>query len=123
MSIELNSLLTEIILNDSLQPIDKIYLDWMPQPGNQLELNGKTFIVLERHHHYHYSIGGYCLSKISLHVQESPRLYEQSLVKGRWVLGNAECRYNAHSEMICCAVNPQGSCQDCSSYESRENKS
>lgn len=118
MPIEPNLLLTEIILTNCLQSLGKIYLDWMPQPGNYLELNGKTYTILERHHHYQYTISGYRLNKISLQVQESSKPQEKSLVKGRWVLGYGECKYNAHSEIIRCAVNPQGPCQDCWYYES-----
>lgn len=117
MSIESNSLLTEIILTNSFQSLGKIHLDWMPQPGNYLEFNNKTYTILERHHHYQYTISGYCLNKISLHVQESQQTQENSLIKGRWVLGYADCRYNAHSEIIRCAVNPEGPCQDCLYYE------
>jgi hypothetical protein len=113
------SLLTEIILTDSLQSLGKIHLDWMPQPGNHLEFGGKTYTILERHHHYQYTIAGYCLQKISVHVQEFQQSLETSLVQGSWVLGYAECRFNAHSEIIRCAVNPQGPCRDCSYYERR----
>lgn len=122
MSIKPNSLLTEIILTNSLQSLGKIHLDWMPQPGNDLELNGKTYTILERHHHYQYRIGGYCLNKIALHVQESQQSQEKSLFKGRWVLGYADCLYNAHSEIIRCAVNPEGPCQDCLYYDSWEHR-
>jgi len=54
---EPDSLLTEIILANSNQSLGKTKLDWMPQPGNYLELKGKTYAILERHHHYKYKIG------------------------------------------------------------------
>ncbi|WP_036485631.1 DUF6464 family protein [Myxosarcina sp. GI1] len=117
MSSKSNSLLTEIILSNSRQSLGKIYLEQMPQPGSHLELSGKTYAILERHHHYQYKIGGYCLQRISLHVQELKLANEKSLIEGRWVIGDATCRYNAHSEIMRCAVNPEGPCQDCHYYE------
>ena len=117
MSIEPKLLLTEVILSRSLQSLGKIYLDWHPQPGNSIEFKGKNYVILERHHHYQYKIGGYCLQKISLHVQESFQQDEKTLVRGRWVVGDASCRFNARSEIIRCAVNPPGPCHNCRYYE------
>jgi hypothetical protein len=114
---ESESLPTEIILTRNRQSLGKVHLDWMPQPGNYLELAGKTYAVLERHHHYQYKVGGYCLKRISLHVQESQRPHEKSMIEGRWVIGYANCRFNAHSEIFRCAVNPEGPCRDCRYYE------
>jgi hypothetical protein len=114
---ELESLPTEIILSHNHELIAKINLDWIPQPGNHLELEGKNYTVLERHHHYQYKIGGYCLRKISLVVQKSEKPSEKSLFEGRWILGDARCRFNAHSELLRCAVNPLGSCEGCRYFE------
>ena len=112
-----NSVLTEIILSKSNQFLGKTKLDWMPQPGNYLELKGKTYTILERHHHYQYKIGGYYLQRISLHVQESCLPKEKTLIEGRWIIGDANCYLNARSEILRCAVNPEGPCQDCHYYE------
>ncbi len=117
---ESNSLLTEIILSKSNQSLGKTKLDWMPQPGNYLELKGKTYTILERHHHYQYQIGGYYLHKVSLHVQESRSPEEKTLVEGKWIIGDASCQLNAHSEILRCAVNPNGPCQDCLDYKAIE---
>ncbi|HHP7232977.1 MAG TPA: DUF6464 family protein [Xenococcaceae cyanobacterium] len=129
---ELKSQPTEIILSKSGESLGKVDLDevipgsvvsqqstddWIPQPGSYVELAAKTYVVLERHHHYQYQIGGYCLQKIALHVQEVTKPQETTLIDGRWVIGNASCKYNARSEVIRCAVNPQGLCQDCKYYE------
>ena len=114
---ETDSPLTEIILTHPRQSLGKIKLDWMPQPGNYLELKGKTYTILERHHHYQYRIGGYYLQKIALHVQESCKPNERTLIDGRWVIGDANCRLNARSEILRCAVNPQGPCHNCYYYE------
>ncbi len=117
MPIEPDLLPTELILSKSNQLLRKVYLDWMPQPGNYLEVENKTYAILERHHHYQYKIGGYCLQRISLYVQESRKPNERSLIEGHWVIGDASCRYNAHSELIRCAVNPEGPCRGCRYYE------
>lgn len=114
---ESDSLLTEIILSNQDRSLGKTKLDWMPQPGNYLELKGKTYTILERHHHYQYQIGGYCLQKISLHVQESCSPEEKTLVEGKWIIGDASCQLNARSEILRCAVNPEGPCQDCLDYK------
>jgi hypothetical protein len=43
---EPDSLPTELILTHSRQSLGKINLDWMPQPGNYLDVEGKTYAVL-----------------------------------------------------------------------------
>lgn len=114
------SLAAEIILTNSRQSLGKIKLDWTPQPGNYLEFDGKTYAVLERHHHYQYKAGGYNLHKISLYVQTAQQPSEKSLFEGRWVLGDSRCHFNAHSEIFRCAVNPDGPCQNCQFFEEKK---
>lgn len=114
---ELESLPTEVILTHPRQSLGKIYLDWMPQPGNYVNLEGKSYAVLERHHHYQYKVGGYRLQKISVYVQSAKPPAETTLVEGRWVVGDANCRFNAKSELLRCAVNPEGPCETCRDYE------
>jgi hypothetical protein len=109
---------TEIILNHSCETLDQFYLDWCPQPGAYLEVKGKTYAVLERRHRYQYRAGKYQLQKIALYVQSADRPTERSLVGKRWVIGDASCTYNAGSELIRCAVNPDGPCQGCRFYHS-----
>ncbi|MBF2064085.1 MAG: hypothetical protein IGS39_06625 [Calothrix sp. C42_A2020_038] len=117
---ELDSLPTEVILTHPRQTLGSIQLDWMPQPGNYLDLEGKTYAVLERSHRYQLRSGRYRLHKIALYVQSAQRPLEKSLVDGRWVIGDATCRYNANSEIMRCAVNPEGPCESCRYYESAE---
>ncbi|BAY46698.1 hypothetical protein SAMD00079811_43110 [Scytonema sp. HK-05] len=119
---EPNSLPTEVILTNSRQSLGSVQLDWTPQPGNYLDLEGKTYAVLERRHRYQLKAGRYLLQKIALYVQSATRPSEKSLVGGRWVIGDASCRYNACSEMIRCAVNPDGPCQTCRYYEKRKSE-
>lgn len=111
------SLLTEVILTHPPQSLGNVNLDWTPQPGNYLDLQGKTYAVLERRHRYHLQAGRYRLHKVAIYVQSAQRPSENSFVEGRWVIGDASCRFNAHSEILRCAVNPEGPCDRCRYYE------
>lgn len=117
---EPDSLPTEVILTEPTRSLGKIQLDWNPQPGHYLDLEGKTYTVLERRHRYQLKSGRYRLQKIALYVQSARRPIETSTIDGRWVLGDATCRYNARSELIRCAVNPEGPCSQCRFYEPQE---
>jgi hypothetical protein len=119
---ETDSLATEVILTNPRQYLGKLKLDWTPQPGNYLDLEGKTYAVLERRHRYQFKAGRYRLHNIALYVQKAKRPSEKSLVAGRWVIGDASCDYNAHSEIIRCAVNPDGLCESCRFYENSGNR-
>ena len=114
---ELDSLPTEVILTHSRQSLGSVHLDWMPQPGSYLDFNGQTYAVLERRHRYQLKSGRYRLHKVALYVQSAARPSERTLVQGRWVLGDAKCRYNALSELLRCAVNPAGPCEGCRHFE------
>lgn len=115
---EPDSLPTEVILTHPRQSLGSIQLDWIPQPGNYLDLQGQSYAVLERRHRYQLKWGRYRLQKIALYVQSAPRPTEKSLVDGRWVMGDVNCCYNARSELIRCAVNPEGPCANCRFFES-----
>ncbi|MCP6762872.1 MAG: DUF6464 family protein [Fischerella sp. CENA71] len=117
---EPETLPTEVILTHPRQSLGSVKLDWIPQPGNYLDLEGKTYAVLERRHRYQLKSGRYRLYKIALYVQSAKRPEEKSWLNGRWIVGNANCRYNAHSEIIRCAVNPEGPCESCRYYEISE---
>ncbi|MFM2429196.1 MAG: hypothetical protein RLZZ511_409 [Cyanobacteriota bacterium] len=107
---------TELILTQSQQAIGKVELDWSPQPGAYLDFDGQTYKVLERRHRYHLRSGRYRLHQMLVYVQTAERPTEQSLVRGRWVIGDANCAYNAQSELLRCAINPTGPCAGCSHY-------
>ncbi len=117
---EPESLPTEVILSHPRQTIGNVRLDWQPQPGAYLDLEGKTYTVLERRHRYQFKSGKYRLHKIALYVQSAKRPEEWSVVDGHRVVGDATCIYNAHSELVRCAVNPTGPCEGCRSYQRQE---
>jgi Family of unknown function (DUF6464) len=116
-----SSLPTEIILNSTQATIGKVVLDWVPQPGDYLDFECQTYAVLERRHCYQYRAGHYRLGKISVYVQTANRPQERSLIGGKWVIGDASCVYNARSELLRCAVLPQGPCQECPLYQQLTN--
>ncbi len=108
---------TEVILTHPKQVLGQVALDWTPQPGSYLDFDGQTYTVLERRHRYHLKSGRYCLSKMAVYVQTAERPDEKSFFAGRWVIGDASCRYNARSELIRCAVNPEGPCEGCHHFD------
>ncbi|MBD2662856.1 hypothetical protein B6N60_00367 [Richelia sinica FACHB-800] len=120
---EPDSLPTEVILTNPRQSLGKLQLDWTPQPGNYLDFQGKTYAVLERRHRYQFKAGRYRLHNIAIYVQSAKRPSEKTLVAGRWVIGDATCDYNALSEIIRCAVNPNGPCESCRYYENSQQNS
>ena len=112
-----NSLPTEVILTQSKSIIGHLYLDWQPQPGAYLEVDGCTYVVLERRHRYCLKSGKYQLHKIALQVQRVHAPADKSLLEGRWVIGDVTCVHNARSELLRCAINPCGPCQECAHYK------
>ena len=114
---DLSDLPTEIFTVNPERSLAKAYLEWMPQPGNYVEVEGNTYIVLERRHRYHLKAGRYVPQKITVFVKLTQKPSEMSLLKGLWVIGDSRCLYNAHSEFIRCAVNPDGPCHGCMAWE------
>ncbi|MDJ0510601.1 MAG: DUF6464 family protein [Crocosphaera sp.] len=115
------SILTEVILSHNHQSLGKLKLDWSPKKGSEIEIEGQIYTILEYHHHYQYQIGGYRLQKTSLYVQATVSYHDRSFVNGRWILGDINCRFNANSEIVRCAVNPQNSCESCHFFELKNN--
>ncbi len=117
-SVPISDLTSERTVTHTHQSLGNMDLDWIPQPGDCLEIQGQTYIILERRHRYQLKSGCYQLYKITLYVQSAESPQEKSLVNGRWILGDVTCRFNAHSELLRCAVNPLGPCNQCQFYES-----
>ncbi|MCS7032123.1 MAG: DUF6464 family protein [Gloeomargarita sp. SKYG116] len=106
---------TEILLNPSTEPLGEFLLPNQPQPGHAVEVNGQLYMVLERRHRYQYRGGRYQLHKMALLVQIAHP--DRNRWRGKWIIGDGRCKYNALSELIRCAVNPLGPCQGCASFE------
>lgn len=111
---------TELILNDSQRSLGSVYLNWVPQPGAYVTYNGHTYAVLERRHRYQFQANRYQLHKIALYVQTAVLPEEKSWMGDRWIVGDANCQYNAHSEILRCAVNPLGPCRNCAHFQPRQ---
>jgi Family of unknown function (DUF6464) len=110
---------TAIVLTNSNITVGKLILDWTPQAGDYLDHEGITYAVLERRHRYQYKTGRYRLEEIGLYVQLADRPTERTIINGKWVIGDATCLYNAHSELLRCAVLPAGPCAACLHYQPR----
>jgi Family of unknown function (DUF6464) len=113
---------TEIILSPSCDRLGCHYLEDNPQPGTYVEVDGKTYLILERRHRYRLKAGRYQLHQVALYVQKNALPAERSLCNGLWVIGDLTCVYNARSEMLRCAVNPTGSCDRCGHYQPLKNE-
>lgn len=116
-AVKLNSLPAEVILSQSCLTLGYLHLDWDPQPGACLEVEGQTYIVLERRHRYQLKLGHYQLHKVALYVQKLDASVEGSLLNGNWIMGDITCVYNARSGLLRCAVNPSGPCDRCVHYQ------
>jgi hypothetical protein len=116
---DIPTLPTEVILSHSRATVGKLCLDWIPHPGDYLELEHQTYAVLERRHCYQYRSGQYRLAKVALYVQQATRPQERSLIDDRWVIGDASCAFNARSELLRCSVLPYGPCAGCRFYQLR----
>lgn len=111
---------TELILNHPPRSLGQVQLDWMPQPGAQVVHEGQQYIVLERRHRYQFTASRYQLCQIAVYVQRASAANDKSWVGDRWVLGDMTCQFNAQSEIMRCAVNPEGPCAGCRHYQARE---
>lgn len=107
---------SELILNDSQRSLGKVHLDWTPQPGAHVDFDGQTYQVLERRHRYRLKANRYHLHQIALYVQSAALPDELTWLQDRWVIGDITCRFNAQSELLRCAVNPNGPCRGCAFY-------
>lgn len=112
--------LTELILNHPQRSLGRLQLDWMPQPGASVSHKGQRYTVLERRHRYQFKASRYHLHKIDLYVQLASHTEDKSWLGDRWVIGDATCQYNAQSEILRCAANPEGPCDGCTHYQARE---
>ncbi len=105
----------------SNQLIDRLELDEVPHPGRWLELDDRSFLVLQRHHRYQLRGGRYELSSIALQVKPQRRPADATWWQGQWVIGDPSCRFNARSPLLRCAVLPAGPCDRCLHHSRLEN--
>lgn len=104
-------ILTEIHLYHPPQSLGHLYLEDSPQPGAQLVVAGRQYTVLERRHRYQLQANHYQLHHIAVYVQLAI-----GAMNTMGSIGDENCKYNAHSALLRCAINPDGPCQDCASF-------
>ena len=98
---------------------NRIQLDDPPHPGSWFELDGASFLILQRQHRYSLKDGRYQLSAIALVVKPQTRPTDAKSWRHGWVIGDPTCRFNALSPLLRCVVWPDGPCEQCSHFEAR----
>lgn len=78
----------------------------------QLEVAGRQYMVLERHHRYQLQANRYQLHHMAVYVQPMVA----GAINPLGSVGDVNCQYNAHSALLRCAINPDGPCQDCAFF-------
>ncbi|MEL6471093.1 MAG: DUF6464 family protein [Cyanobacteria bacterium J06623_4] len=114
------SLLTDIVLENSKTLVAQQTLDRTLPPGTYIDVDGQSYQILVRRHQYQLKLGRYHLYKAIVLVKASAVPEERSLLNGSWVIGDISCLYNARSELIRCAPNPEGPCRGCMHYQNLE---
>jgi len=104
---------TDVVLSDTKDMLGHISMDRSLYPGTYVDIEGHTYQVLVRRHQYQLKLGRYYLHKAVVHVKETQLPEERTLLNGIWVIGDINCRYNARSELVRCAINPTGPCREC----------
>ena len=99
--------------------LDRLELDDPPHPGRWLECKGRSFLVMQRHHRYTLRSGRYQIASVALFVKPQKRPSDAKPWRHGWVIGDPECRFNARSPLLRCAVWPEGPCEQCSHREPR----
>ena len=108
---------SELVLAESKQSLGRFELEGNPQPGMHVNVDGCTYLVLERRHRYQLKLHQYELSQVLLSVKLIEQTSDRTWYEGRWVIGDIRCEFNARSSVIRCAVNPKGPCDRCSSFQ------
>jgi Family of unknown function (DUF6464) len=119
---DLKSPLTEVILSPGYASLGCYDLQGNPQPGSHVEVAEQAYLVLERHHRYLFKAGRYQLHQVTIYVQKFYGSSDRSFINGQWVIGDPTCLFNAHSEILRCAVNPSGTCDRCGHYQPLKNE-
>ena len=115
---EIKALPTDIISSESKNILGHLKLDKSLYPGTYVDIDGQTYQILVRRHQYQLRLGRYYLHKAIVHVKATTIPEERTLLNGSWVIGDVTCTYNARSELMRCAINPSGPCNECRQYES-----
>jgi hypothetical protein len=89
----------------------------VPHPGRWLVIEAGSFLVMQRSHRYQLRNGRYELSTVSLLVKAETQPADARWWNGRWVIGDPNCRFNARTPLLRCAVLPEGPCERCGHHD------
>ncbi len=99
--------------------IDRMDCDEAPMPGHWLLHDQVSYLVLQRRHRYRLVSGRYQLTSVILLVRPQRQPQDARFVGHGWVVGDPDCRFNALSPLLRCAVLPEGPCDRCVHRELR----
>lgn len=106
-------MLVELRQSGSEHVLDRVELEDPPQPGRWFLLGDTSYLVMQRRHRYRLHSGAYQLSSVILMVKAQTQPKDARWFRHGWVIGDPECRFNARSPLIRCAVLPDGPCERC----------
>ena len=112
MIIELRHSVTQVLL-------DRIELNEPPTPGQWFLHRQTSYLVMQERNRYKLYSGRYELSSIVLLVKAQQQPVDAKFVGQGWVIGDPDCRFNALSPLLRCAVLPDGPCDRCVHREVR----
>ena len=112
-------MLVEIRHIKSEHLINRVDLENPPQPGRWFTLKDQSFLVMQRRHRYALRNGRYVIASVALMVKPQVRPVDATQWQHGWVIGDPDCRFNARSPLLRCAVWPEGPCESCSHRELR----
>ena len=111
MLVELRHAGSEMLLH-------RVELDSLPIQAAGLRRKASRF-VMQRRHRYALRNGRYDIASITLVVKPQNKPADAVFWRHGWVIGDPECRFNARSPLLRCAVWPQGPCHSCLHRENR----
>ncbi len=111
--------LVEVEQAGSGRLLHRLLLDEVPQPGRWFELEGHSYLVLQRRHRYRLVQGRYRLAQVVLQVKAQRQPADAHWWRDRWVIGDPTCTYNALNPLLRCAVLPDGPCTGCLHHRRR----
>ena len=112
-------MLVELRQADSDVLLHRMELDDPPQPGRWISFDQISYLVLQRRHRYRLLNGRYEIGSIALMVKPQKQPRDALFWRHGWVIGDPECRFNARSPLLRCAVWPEGPCDRCTHREPR----
>ena len=106
-------MIVELRQSVNLVFLDRLELNDPPMPGHWFLYDQSSYLVMQRRHRYKLHSGRYELSSIVLLVKAHKQPADARFVGHGWVIGDSDCRFNALSPLLRCAVLPDGPCDRC----------